>query len=1143
MKKNNKKLIFTLSVIALVAITWFFVPKEAAAEKLYEVLSNTTTDGTPGYTIAGVWRSILNLVNVFIIIVLIFIAFANILRININTYGIKKFLPTLFLAVIAANFSFLFCRLFVDFSNAIHDLLINGGGAGIEMGTVDTTAPASIEEVCNGAYDSPQIGIAKSFCVDKELENSMVTANGTFDWAVLGKYIFYSLIQLAGAIFVLILAVLFFIRNYVIYFLVALSPLAMMSIILPQTKQAWNMWWTNFMRWAFLPTISLFWIWVGAKWMGLGIDTSGFSLMSAIFAGVCFYLAITTPFKMGGSIMNAWGNIGKKAWGAASYHPKRAAQKWWGNQAAHGKWYNPVGHIARIKPMQDRKAADFDRALKDTWDDKVQARLSRTRTGGKQDIREAKLGGEAEKAKAESMKRYLRTEKGKKWANEDRSRWLEQKANTEKEVETRLSEGQAAFRKTEEGMDMSSERLILDQEQRISEEEITAIEKEHLTQFMQNRGRFASPEMKALLANRIGLMSDNLMLDESVKKSQQDNIDPYFSDQLHLHSLANKDVVQYKNLIKKRDAGNISQEEERDLARLRQELAGRDIDREYEEIQTHIRNLIEQRKESPIGVEHLKGYLSPNGLGDMKDYLNLRNGQENIEFNISGMDQVAAKRLNTEDKDAIRDFTKIMVTRMGKLMGMEMAGDVDKLLDKKTIREIATTLDEQMMLSSPNLYRELKASNQQEAVEALRNFKNGSNHLNRPEINREIEVCQLALGKIARQRNHMEATDAASGMANMLSDQAALQAREEYHQVLNRYAEEIYEDSAQRVNFIDKNMIYENDPNQIRDKFSKKLLTRGVTSNFAYGAVTRQPSMGFSRNSSEYLSGYVPDSAGDHHNQPIIAEISNEQIVGMSKSLAEAFSNPNTGFSKAMSQLGNKTEEVAGHLTEVGNHLSHMRKYLAADVASQVGANIAPENRKLFQETLANLPAGASGEDIAEAIRSVDPSFNKSIDPNTTINLTQMDGGKAKVRLGDIPTKAGNIEYLQRGVDIMAERGNAISHRPYIQTLSTRDKKTIESNYQTLDSAYQVVQNIDIPEEQRIEAASNALKNTSFAPAGDIGSLAEKSSNELYSRLAFARNAAEASMGAFDENGRFDINRATDNLVESKVQLRKGRSE
>ena len=128
-KQNQKKYNNYLKALFIVALVIFglsilLIPKSAYAFELKPAYSVLKDNGD----IKAIWNNMLKFVNALIIAILIFIAFANILRININSYGIKKFLPLLVMAVIAANFSYLFCRILVDLANVVSHLLIYGIG-------------------------------------------------------------------------------------------------------------------------------------------------------------------------------------------------------------------------------------------------------------------------------------------------------------------------------------------------------------------------------------------------------------------------------------------------------------------------------------------------------------------------------------------------------------------------------------------------------------------------------------------------------------------------------------------------------------------------------------------------------------------------------------------------------------------------------------------------------------------------------------------------------------------------------------------------------------------------------------------------------------------------------------------------------
>lgn len=251
---------------------------------VHRVLANTKS-GT-GQSVLEVWETIMKLINSLLVIVLFIIAFAEILRININTYGFKKLLPSLIMAIIAANFSFVICRIIVDIPNILMTLIIQYG-------------------------DNPG-NIVKSALTEAVTKSGGVKADplGEGQPRVIWP-LFISLYSIAAGIIIYILAFLFFIRNWVIYFFTAVSSLAFMSIVLPQTKSLFNQWWSQFIKWAFMPIVSLFILWLGATFVSV-FESEPW--LGATVAIACLLAAIQVPFKMGGVIMQKWGNLGKNVW-------------------------------------------------------------------------------------------------------------------------------------------------------------------------------------------------------------------------------------------------------------------------------------------------------------------------------------------------------------------------------------------------------------------------------------------------------------------------------------------------------------------------------------------------------------------------------------------------------------------------------------------------------------------------------------------------------------------------------------------------------------------------------------------------------------------------------------------------------------
>ncbi|TSC94423.1 MAG: Uncharacterized protein Athens101428_280, partial [Candidatus Berkelbacteria bacterium Athens1014_28] len=95
---------------------------------IYQVLKPDET-GTlcgMGAVTANIWQQVMNIVNSLVLAAFIFIAFMNILRIQLDSYAVKKILPTFIMAVILANFSFLIARILLDFSNVFTSYFLVG---------------------------------------------------------------------------------------------------------------------------------------------------------------------------------------------------------------------------------------------------------------------------------------------------------------------------------------------------------------------------------------------------------------------------------------------------------------------------------------------------------------------------------------------------------------------------------------------------------------------------------------------------------------------------------------------------------------------------------------------------------------------------------------------------------------------------------------------------------------------------------------------------------------------------------------------------------------------------------------------------------------------------------------------------------
>lgn len=318
-QKTKINLLILLSV-TISAFGFFALPEKTQAARwitpIYEVLSNTNSGA--GAVVASIWTTMMNVVNSFVLALLIYVAFMNILRIQMDSYAVKKFLPTFIMAIILANFSFLIARIMIDVANiGMSVFLVGNPGQGI-----------------SGAFHSlvgePPLG-PQNFGGDSGQE-------GSYTMYII-VYMLRQAFTIVGAVLIFILSLIFLVRNYMLYFLIAIAPAAFLSMALPITKKYFQQWWGNFTKWVFLPMVSIFWLWLAGQFLGASNvpEFGSMWILPTAFAAFCLYMAITTPFKVGGAVLGAWTKFGKQAWGKTGGQVTGYAKKRVGEEYGHQK--------------------------------------------------------------------------------------------------------------------------------------------------------------------------------------------------------------------------------------------------------------------------------------------------------------------------------------------------------------------------------------------------------------------------------------------------------------------------------------------------------------------------------------------------------------------------------------------------------------------------------------------------------------------------------------------------------------------------------------------------------------------------------------------------------------------------------------
>lgn len=241
--------------------------------------SIVSTSG-PTYT---VWQAIRNIANVTFVIVFLIIIFSQLTSLGITNYGVKKMLPRLVVAAILVNLSYFVCQVAVDLSNilgySIKDFL-NGLGARA-VGT-NTAQAVQVSPFADG---SGFAGLAGGILAAAGI--------GAVLYTMLGTLVPVLLAAVVGLVMILFILVA---RQALIILLIALSPLAFVAFLLPNTEKLFTQW-----RKALTSMLLLFPIIA----LVFGISSLAATILSQTFNGGFSDTATATPNKWFGQIIAA----------------------------------------------------------------------------------------------------------------------------------------------------------------------------------------------------------------------------------------------------------------------------------------------------------------------------------------------------------------------------------------------------------------------------------------------------------------------------------------------------------------------------------------------------------------------------------------------------------------------------------------------------------------------------------------------------------------------------------------------------------------------------------------------------------------------------------------------------------------------
>jgi hypothetical protein len=242
-----------------------------------------------------VWKIFRDLTNALFVLAFLFIIFTNIASINIDAYTVKKTLPKLVVASLLVQFSFYVSAFAVDVTNVVGGSLF--GLIRDRLGDVGYN------------FSSGQSGLT--------LGIAALVAAPAFA-ALASAVMSLSILVFLGAAFFGVLAVLLTLifRQILITTLVALSPIAFVAMILPNTEYIFKLWKKTFLRTLIMyPLISLL-LASGMIFSHTAAATGGANsptaLIFSLLGLVVPLFMIPATFKFAGSAMIAGGSaLGK----------------------------------------------------------------------------------------------------------------------------------------------------------------------------------------------------------------------------------------------------------------------------------------------------------------------------------------------------------------------------------------------------------------------------------------------------------------------------------------------------------------------------------------------------------------------------------------------------------------------------------------------------------------------------------------------------------------------------------------------------------------------------------------------------------------------------------------------------------------
>ncbi|MFO0702857.1 MAG: hypothetical protein U0514_03285, partial [Candidatus Andersenbacteria bacterium] len=264
--------------------------------------------GCIGFAIQQGSQFILNLINIFYILILLLIAFATIL--DVQAYSMQRLLPTLVIAILLSNFGLFFVKSIADFSQLLAQGLIGPGNLADPL--IGSTSFISIlgqdaERLVAGFLTLiPGVGI-----VTLPLQ-FIVEALNPLNWFVVA-FALTALIMLLRIIGLWLLAIA--------------APLGIAAGVLPATQRFAKLYWQKVIAYALAGPVLIFFVRLATLFATMLQQKNPFGIVNNAVAGLVTYFLIAMTLFIGIVVVRKMG-VEVATWSIALF--EKAFKRTWG---------------------------------------------------------------------------------------------------------------------------------------------------------------------------------------------------------------------------------------------------------------------------------------------------------------------------------------------------------------------------------------------------------------------------------------------------------------------------------------------------------------------------------------------------------------------------------------------------------------------------------------------------------------------------------------------------------------------------------------------------------------------------------------------------------------------------------------------